>query len=209
MTVTREAALTALDDLDDFARMTVGVDAHGARETLRRFIQEVDPWRDAVIDEASCLFLSEDGTPREVLKRVIAANVQIALDPAVSSEAQALIDRGAAEDDRGLMVALQDILDGKDDGAGVCTEPWGSLRRRVLELVKGPHSLSEYKRRAALEPPLQDHQIAQTVNALTAIAKEYGHTQQLRERIAHVVVPILKGEGFPQSVVNAYAPREG
>ena len=41
---------------------------------------------------------------------------------------------------------------------------------------------------------LKDHQIAQTVNALTIIAREYGQTQQLRERIAQAIVPILKGQ---------------
>lgn len=76
---------------------------HAAAELVSRALaapaptqQPTDPWHEAVIDEAATLFVSEDGTPREVLKRVIAANVQIALDPAVSSEAQALIDRGAA-----------------------------------------------------------------------------------------------------------------
>lgn len=53
-----------------------------------------DLWREAVIDEAAVLFLSEEGTPREVLKRVIEANAAIALDPAVSEQAQALIDKG-------------------------------------------------------------------------------------------------------------------
>jgi hypothetical protein len=52
---------------------------------------------------------------------------------------------------------------------------------------------------------LKDHQIAQTVNALTTIAREYGGTEQLRERIAQVIVPILKGQGFPRSIVSAYA----
>ena len=40
MTITKAQALEALDNLDDFARMTVGVDAHGPRETLKRFIEE-------------------------------------------------------------------------------------------------------------------------------------------------------------------------
>jgi hypothetical protein len=53
---------------------------------------------------------------------------------------------------------------------------------------------------------LKDHQITQTVNALTAIARDYGHAQQLRERIAQIIVPILKGQGFPRSIVSAYAP---
>jgi hypothetical protein len=42
--VTREQALEALDDMDDFARMAVGVDAKGALETLRRFIEQRSPF---------------------------------------------------------------------------------------------------------------------------------------------------------------------
>jgi hypothetical protein len=37
-----------------------------------------------------------------------------------------------SESDRGLMVALQDVLDGRDTGEGVCNEPWETLRRRLL-----------------------------------------------------------------------------
>jgi hypothetical protein len=40
---------------------------------------------------------------------------------------------------------------------------------------------------------MKDHEIAQTVNQLRDIAREYGQTQQLRERIAAVVVPLLSG----------------
>ena len=39
---------------------------------------------------------------------------------------------------------------------------------------------------------LKDHQIAQTVNALAETCRNYGHTQQLRERVAGIVVPLLK-----------------
>jgi hypothetical protein len=38
---------------------------------------------------------------------------------------------------------------------------------------------------------MTDHDIALTVNRLRDIAKEYGQTQQLRDRIAAVVVPLL------------------
>ena len=40
---TKAQALAALDDMDDYARMTVGVDAVGPRETLRRFIEAKQP----------------------------------------------------------------------------------------------------------------------------------------------------------------------
>lgn len=36
-------------------------------------------------------------------------------------------------------------------------------------------------------PNLKDHEVARMVNALRDVAKEYGQTQQLRERIAGVV----------------------
>jgi hypothetical protein len=52
---------------------------------------------------------------------------------------------------------------------------------------------------------LTDREIAWTVNALTEVAKHYGKTEQCRDRIAHLLVPILKGEGFPRSIVAAYA----
>ena len=54
-------------------------------------------------------------------------------------------------------------------------------------------------------PRFRDHQVAQAVTALTAIAREYGQTQQLRERIAEIVRPMLVGQVWPRSIVNAYA----
>lgn len=39
---------------------------------------------------------------------------------------------------------------------------------------------------------MKDGDIAKLVNELTAIAKEYGQTQQLRDRIANRLVPTLK-----------------
>lgn len=41
---------------------------------------------------------------------------------------------------------------------------------------------------------MRDHVIRETVNKLRDIAIEYHATQQLRERIAHVIVPLLAGE---------------
>lgn len=41
--VTKEQALKALEDMDDFASMAVSVNAFGARETLRRFIEQATP----------------------------------------------------------------------------------------------------------------------------------------------------------------------
>ena len=40
--------------------------------------------------------------------------------------------------------------------------------------------------------PFKDHNIAEKVNELRDIAITFGHTQQLREVIAHSIVPLLK-----------------
>ena len=39
---------------------------------------------------------------------------------------------------------------------------------------------------------MKDHEIAALVNELTAVARQYHNTQQLRERIAHIVVPAIR-----------------
>jgi hypothetical protein len=39
----------------------------------------------------------------------------------------------------------------------------------------------------------KDHEIRDIVNCLTVTAREYSATQQLRDRIAQIIVPVLKG----------------
>lgn len=39
----------------------------------------------------------------------------------------------------------------------------------------------------------KDHEIRDIVNCLTVTAREYSDTQQLRDRIAQIIVPVLKG----------------
>lgn len=41
---------------------------------------------------------------------------------------------------------------------------------------------------------IKDHEIAKIVNDLRDVAVEFHATQQLRERIAQVIVPALKGK---------------
>lgn len=55
-----------------------------------------EEWREAVFDHAVSAFVSTEGSARDVIRRIIEVNVAIALDPAVSERAQALVDRGAA-----------------------------------------------------------------------------------------------------------------
>lgn len=52
---------------------------------------------------------------------------------------------------------------------------------------------STYDPVTATPAALKDHEIAQLVNELTAAARAYSTTQQLRERIAALVVPALRG----------------
>ena len=59
-----------------------------------------DPWREAIDAELVCLHLgTADSFPDAgaALNALINWHVQVALDPEVSSDAQALIDRGAAQ----------------------------------------------------------------------------------------------------------------
>lgn len=60
-------------------------------------------WKDEVIDQLVCCHIyngTHDNDPRKAVNDLIAWHVQVALDPQVSSDAQALIDRGSAEHSR-------------------------------------------------------------------------------------------------------------
>lgn len=54
-------------------------------------------WRDVVDDMLSVCHAVASDDPRESINRLITWHVQVALDPSVSSDAQALIDRGRSE----------------------------------------------------------------------------------------------------------------
>ena len=67
---------------------------------LRAALAHPDPWRDAIDAELVCLHLgTADSFPsaNEALDALINWHVSVALDPAVSSDAQALIDKGATQ----------------------------------------------------------------------------------------------------------------
>ena len=68
--------------------------AHAIRDLLAKQGQD---WKEAVIDELVVCHIyneSHEGHPRKAIKDAISWNVQVALDPLVSSDAQALIDKG-------------------------------------------------------------------------------------------------------------------
>ncbi len=69
---------------------------HWAKAT----VDDLKRWKDA-LQEAGvidwCLTKENEDDPCKLLADIVSYNVQIALDPAVSSDAQALIDKGKAE----------------------------------------------------------------------------------------------------------------
>lgn len=79
--------------------------------------------------------------------------------------------------------------------------------------------LSEYKRRPNFEyrivypqqqqipSEVKEHNTRELVNSLTKIAKDYAHTQQLRERISSCVNDALSGKQQIPSEVKTYIER--
>ena len=69
-------------------------------EAMRKAMDELNsPWKDAVINElvvAHIYRAEHDSDPRKAIRDAITWNCQVALDPAVSSDARALIERGRA-----------------------------------------------------------------------------------------------------------------
>lgn len=50
---------------------------------------------------------------------------------------------------------------------------------------------------------MKDHEKRELVNALTKVAVEFGGTQQLRERIAHLVLPALADQDAEIAALKA------
>jgi len=64
-------------------------------------VHAVDRWKEAVVNELMTAHIygsSHQHDPKKAIQDVISWHVQVALDPQVSSDAQKLIDRGAAEE---------------------------------------------------------------------------------------------------------------
>ena len=83
---------------------------------------KAEVWHGAIVDELICLHIyneSHDSNPKKALTDIIVYNVDIALDPQVSSSAQALIDRGYALGlEAGIAQGIQQgIQQGKDISA--------------------------------------------------------------------------------------------
>lgn len=72
-----------------FEAMGASVDA-----LEREILAEDSDFKEAVLDELVSLHASVDGSARDLVKKAIKLNCQIALDPAVSSAAKGLVIQG-------------------------------------------------------------------------------------------------------------------
>jgi hypothetical protein len=111
-----EAAMSAAPEgaiqaLVRFADVYHDVVRARATDDLERELAAAKAWKDAVIDAAVVGWTycaADEDDPRACLSRIMAMNSQIALDPAVSSEAAALIERGRQEVREELAAAKAD-----------------------------------------------------------------------------------------------------
>lgn len=68
----------------------------------------------------------------------------------------------------------------------------GSAHGNRAMAVEALRTLNQQGPKGLLQPRFQDHEIAQTVNKVTEVAKEFAGHQSLRERIAQVLREALK-----------------
>ena len=163
--ITKTQALEALDSLDDFARMTIGVDAHGPRGTLKRFIEEqaappAEPvaYADKIAFESAmragkgCDVWPKRGDgPREVVA-LYAAPPAAQAEPAGPGDMavyQAMADRYAALAARGAQTGLT----GDAEIECECLSAWNQQYAEHAEDTVHPMFLTAFKLgyRAALK----------------------------------------------------------
>ena len=119
-----------------------------------------DPWKAAIDDELVCCHIgTTDSFPdaKAALKNLIDWNVQIALDPAVSSDAQALIEKGKSATPAvpltDEMVEAEFVSRGDDKGQGLHPY-WKDAFREGFNFAR-----SQLSAAPAAPVPLTDDQI--------------------------------------------------
>jgi len=99
-----------------------------------------DQWRETVDDMLSVCHMVASDDPRESVNRLINWHCSVALDPCVSSDAQALINRGAAAEREAIAAQLECAR--HLEGFGCACEPklkCGTCKARdVLDKVLVP-----------------------------------------------------------------------
>ena len=127
-----QAALTAYEtfrDVDDIDGLDDAIDRLRAALAKPELEPPRDEWREAVHAElvTTWTFSAENkDDPRKALQDIINWHVSVSLDPAVSSDAQALIERGKAMRDEWRLAS----------------EPPEDLRRRVIAWRSPPQRQS-------------------------------------------------------------------
>jgi len=116
------------------------------------------PWREAVIDALVVNHIyrkDHDADPRKAIRDLIEWEQKLALDPAVSAEAQALIDQGRREAAPDEVVLAEHIgnSEGREGDVGfrlkpgqqlvLRTKPAYSGQERRIAQRRGPSVLSE------------------------------------------------------------------
>jgi hypothetical protein len=82
------------------------------------------------------------------------------------------------------------------DEAMAVLDEWGKETTYTFSAARAKKiaDILHYERGVRVDRALEDHQIALIVNQLRDTAIDYHSTQQLRDRIAHIIVPYLKKE---------------
>jgi hypothetical protein len=102
--------------------------AEGRVHTLAPELGSPEQWCDAVLDQLATTCIDpKSNDPREILRQVIQWHVQVALDPCVSEDAQALVDRGRREtfaelDVDQLAQVIREVDGNHELGAGALAE---------------------------------------------------------------------------------------
>jgi len=142
-----------------------------AREEIKRQAAEIERlqhWQRAVDDACTVNWVPVTDDARETVKALIARECQIALDPLVSSDAQALVDRGRkdaeAEIER-LKTRLEVSPDHDCDGI-FCRDATIKLQDERIERLEK-----------------SDHELTGALNAIAAM-KDHAYYQVRREQVA-------------------------
>ncbi len=137
-----------------------------------------DACREAVQEECDLLHIPVPSDAREAVKAVVAANVRIALDPAVSREAQALIDQGKAQPQGAWEVTVSiDLIRRAQQAINYHLEPNSPVEHEStmveLEAIGWPDTTPPASQQAAqAAPEVTDAQILAAARALNKLAAE-------------------------------------
>jgi len=110
--------------------------------------QEPNPWADAVIDQLVVHHIYQsvhDTEPRKAIYDLLCMNQSIALDPQVSSDAQALIDRGRKEAQQEQPASVDAYVGAREDAAIWKKRALEAeeLNRKFIAELNGPTYLGE------------------------------------------------------------------